>query len=307
MDLATRKWSKDILDKININQSVFGELVPSGTKVGKVTSEAATQTGLPEGLPVSSGGHDHICAALGLGITETGEIFDSMGTAEVVMATLDIPVLKTKISDLGIDQGCHVIPDRYYAITGLHYSGASLDWIRNSLSLDYDELITLAAEVPIGSDGVYYLSSLTENTQALTDPYTSKAFTGINSTTSSGHLARAVMEGVAYEYQHLFNKVTDAFSLSPTSLVASGGSTRNAALMDIKANVSGLPIIIPEVDEAACLGAALLAGIGAGVYKDFNDAKEQVHYSSTTITFDESAHRIYRKFYKDFFIKNLYK
>ena len=302
MNLQEKKWSDEILDKIEIDKSLFGELVNSGTKVGVVTSEAAQQTGLPQGLTVCSGGHDHICASMGLGIINNGQVFDSMGTAEVIMASITKPVLDKNIIELGIDQGCHVIPNRYYAITGLPFSGASLDWIRKSLSLSYEEFITIAADAQLGSGGVNYFSHLKESQQISHSPISSKAFIGANSETSNSELARAVMEGLVFEYHKIFGEVISAFSLTPTALVASGGSTRNTTLMNIKANVSGLPLVIPDVDEAACLGAALLAGIGAGIYKDFKDAKDQINYSSKLIEYDENIHQAYKKLYKESYL-----
>jgi len=309
LDLNEKQWSSSLLSEIDVPKTIFGEPIASGVKIGEVHKAASEETGLPEGLTVCSGGHDHVCASLGLGITELGEVFDSMGTAEVIMTSTLKPVLEERVSKQGIAQGVHVIPDRYYAMSGLAYSGGSIDWIRQCLSAllssseEFDDFIALASQIPEGSDGVFFLPHLRQANPPIFDPSSKGAFIGLTSDTGAGHMARAVIEGVAYEYQRILETVLDTFSLSPAALVAAGGGTRNALFLDIKAKVSGLDIRIPEIDEAACLGAAVLAGVGSGLYKDFSDAKERIKYTSSVVASDPKSHQAYRHRYEAVFLK----
>ena len=312
LDLKKKQWSADLLDEIGIGQEIFGKLVQSGTKIGAVTEEAAASTGLPTGIPVCAGGHDHLCAALGLGVTQTGDVFDSMGTAEAIVVSLKAPSPTSEIAGKGIAQGVHVVPGQYYAISGLFYSGGSIDWVRQLLTsaIDnelssaqaYERIQQLASEVKAGSDGVHFLPHLQQANPPIFDPHSRGAFVGLSGGTGAGHLARSVMEGLAYEFQRLFDCVVEAFGVDGRSWIASGGGTRNQLLMEIKAAVAGKPINIPVVDEATCLGAAVLAGIGAGVYSSVEDAQAKVQFTSRTIECDADLQHVYAGNYKAVFL-----
>jgi xylulokinase len=121
---------------------------------------------------------------------------------------------------------------------------------------------------------------------------------GITGDSNRRHLARAVLEGVAYEYQQVLENMAEAVGVRPSKLVATGGGTRNGVLMGIKTAVSGLPITIPAVDEAVCLGAAMLAGVGSGIYSSFAAAAAQVQFASHTLPSDPNLHRFYRQQYE---------
>lgn len=305
LDLAQKKWSDTILDGIQLDKSLLAEAVPSGTRLGTVHAEAAAATGLPVGLPVSSGGHDHVCGALALGLTEPGDVFDSMGTAESIMVTTAVPLLDASLTKRNVGQGVHVVPNRTYTMSGAHMSGGSVDWIRRILlgtafgqaasTEAYETLVQLASEVPAGSNGLYFVPHLRRANPPYNDNQARGMFVGATADMGTGHFARAVLEGIAYEYQQAFENVLGALGLEARTIVATGGGTRNELLMGIKTAVSGLPITIPQVDEAVCLGAAMLAGVGAGVYSSFADAAEQVQIASRTIAADADRVAFYRK------------
>jgi len=310
LDLGDARWSQALLDKAELDHTMLGELAPSGTMIGRVNKSAADETGLPVGLPVCTGGHDHLCAAVGLGVIKPGDLFDSIGTAEAVVATLSQRNQDPAIASVGIAQGLHVVPGRYYAISGNAYGGGSIDWVRRLLmgavidqSLTFESLIERAGKVAPGSDGVFFLPHLRQANPPIIDPSSRGAFVGLSSGTESGQLSRAVLEGVAYELQRILDSVSECFSVTNRRLVAAGGGTRNRLLMQIKADVSGLPIVIPAVDEATCLGAALAAGIGAGVYRDFKDALDRVAFSEQVIEPDQPRHELYRERYEKVFVR----
>ena len=313
LDLASKAWSQRLLDAIDLPAALLGELVPSGTLVGYVHAEAAKATGLPEGLPVCSGGHDHVCGAFALGVREAGEAFDSIGTAESIMITTAKPHLDQRITSRQIGQGIHVIPDCYYAMSGLNFSGGAIDWSRrlllgaafgeNPSAASFETLIKLAREVPAGCDGLFFLPHLRGANPPINDPHARGAFIGITSQASTGHFARAVLEGIAYGYQRVFDNVMDAFALTPRRLIATGGGTRNDLLMQIKADLFGQPIIMPNVEEATCLGAAMLAGVGAGIYNSFADASQQVQHTTRTVESDPQQHHFYQQRYRDTYLR----
>lgn len=313
LDLKQKNWSDELLTHIGIGREKLGDLVASGSQTGAVIEDASLATGLPVGLPVCAGGHDHLCAALGLGATQAGDTFDSMGTAEAIVVNLDKPLPSASIASKGIAQGMHVVPGRYYAISGLFYSGGSIDWVRQlltstlgtDLTLDevYDALLQQAAKVSAGSDGVYFLPHLRQANAPVFDPTSRGALVGLTGDSGPGHIARAVLEGIVYEFQQLADCVHEAFEVGDGRWLATGGGTRNALLMRIKAAVAGQSLTIPDVDEATCLGAALLGGLGVGIYKDVDDAQTSVTQSQKTIECDPQLQRVYQRNYSDVFVQ----
>lgn len=300
LDLACNQWSTQLLDWLEIPTSLLGQLVHSGTLLGHVHAEAAAKTGLPEGMPVVSGGHDHVCGALALGITEPGDVFDSMGTAESLFVATEQPRLDQTVMQAQIGQGVHTVPNRYYGMGGIFFSGGCIDWVRQLLlaqapNQSFDELIRLAVDVAPGSNGLFFLTHLRMANPPINDSLARGAFVGISSDAGPGHFARAVIEGVAYEYHTSYQSMMKAFELSPSRIIASGGGSRNRLLLMIKAALFNQPIYIPLINEATCLGAAMLAGIGAGIYTDFKDAIEQVTYRVERIDPDADLHAFYRE------------
>ena len=309
-DLDQKSWSSELLDKCEIDQRLFGSLAGSSTQIGTVHADAATLTGLPEGLPVCTGGHDHLCAAVGLGVTSADDLFDSIGTAEAIIAATPSRNSSPTIAASGIAQGVHVLPNRYYAISGNTFGGGSIEWTRSLLqgalpesARSFSELSDLASNVPAGSGGVFFLPHLRRANPPIDDPASRGAFVGLSSDSTPGHLARAVLEGLAFEFQRIQDAVSDSFNLSCSRLVAAGGGTRNRLFMQIKSDVSGLPIVVPDVEEATCLGAALAAGIGSGIYGDYDDAAAQVRYSEIVVEPDGPTHDLYRTRYEAVYLK----
>ena len=312
LDLKHKKWSQTLLDAIDLPMSILGESVPSATLIGHVHAEAAAATGLPKGLPVCSGGHDHVCGAFALGITNPGDVFDSMGTAESVMIATDAPNLDLAVTMRGVGQGIHVVAGRYYGMSGMSFSGGAVDWIRrvllssalgqNTSGLSFETVINLARQAPAGSGGLFFLPHLRGANAPFNDVRARGAFVGISSDAETGHFARAVLEGVAYEFQRIFENLIGAFQLTPKRSIATGGSTRNELLMQIKAQLYGQAITIPNVDEATCLGAAMLAGVGAGIYQNFAEASQQVQYTTRIVESEPKAHQFYRQRYETVYL-----
>ena len=308
LDLKERRWSTRLLNALGISDALLGELVPSGVQVGTVHAQAAAQTGLPEGLPVVSGGHDHICGALALGITEPGDVFDSMGTAEGLFIATEQPVHNAQIMASGVGQGTHTWPNRYYAMSGMYFAGGCINWVRRLLlgyapDQSFEQLIELAQATPPGSEGVTFLSHLRMANPPIVDSHSRGAFVGLSSSTGPGHLARAAIEGVAYEYHFAYESIAKTFGLSPRRLIVTGGGSRNRLLLQIKAALVNRPLLLPKVNEATCLGAAMLAGIGAGVYASFDDAAAQVQFAADVVEPDAQLHQIYIERFQEVYVK----
>jgi xylulokinase len=256
----------------------------SGSDLGPVGRDAARATGLPEGARVAAGGHDHVCGALALGVTEKGTMLNSLGTAEAIFLPLESPLEDPRVGNQGYTQGAHVA-GQYYVFGGQYTSGASVEWMRDILhGADYDTLISEAENVPPGSFGAHFLPHLRLANPPYDDPSARGAFVGLSTDVDRGALFRAVLEGLAYDSRNSLEPLLSHAGLEKLQAIhAIGGGTQNRLLMSIKATVMNQEITVSGVEEATSLGAAILGGVGAGIYPDIPSALQDLHQDETTI------------------------
>ena len=308
LDLHRLEWADDLLDELDVPPSLFAPLRGGGSPLGTVTPEAAAATGLPEGVTVAAGGHDHVCGALAAGVTEPGTALDSIGTAEALFVPLERPLKDPEVGRQGYAQGAHVA-GQYYALGGQYASGASVDWFRRSFGggAGYEALISEAEKVPPGSLGTLFLPHLAGlASPPHGDPHSRGAFVGLSADAGRGALFRAVLEGLAFESRASLEPLLEHAGVSELLAVrAIGGGTQNRLLMRIKATVFGRAITVVGVEEAASLGAAILGGVGAGVYGDVPSALGELRYPETPVEpvaeevpfYDAAFRRAYRGIY----------
>ncbi|HVL99513.1 MAG TPA: FGGY family carbohydrate kinase [Egibacteraceae bacterium] len=275
LDLRARAWSREVLAAAGVPRPLLAPLVASGTALGGVTREAARVTGLAEHTVVGAGGHDHICGALAAGVVDPGRALDSIGTAESVLVPLTAP-LPTGEDAPRYSQGVHVAAGRWYASTGVHAGGASIDWVTGLVAgrADRAGLLAEAATVPIGAHGVVFaphvhLPGVTDGAQG--------ALAGLTPDTSGPVIVRAVLEGLAVAACDVLHRlVAQAAHPAAPEVRVIGGGARNALLLAIKAAVGGRSLRRPDLTEATALGAALLGGVAAGVFNDTHAAAAAV-------------------------------
>jgi xylulokinase len=313
LDLRTRLWSEEILGVVGISPSILGVPVPSGEILGRVSASAATITELPPSVRVVTGGHDHPCAALGSGVFETGVVLDSMGTSESLLVVLDSPVLEPKAAKLGFAQGCHVLRDRFLCFGGLVTAGAAIDWARNIFLPEipreeaYRRFEHLGAQSTPGSRGVYFMPSLRAASPPHNDATSRGVFIGLSSDTSLEDMARSLLEGLAYAAYDCLRALQSCFGVEIKKVRAVGGPARNHLLMEIKAALADLPFGVVEIEEAACRGAAILAGLGIKIYESAAAVHRQVEFRERTIhapggwtqAYRERYETVYRHLYSD--------
>lgn len=311
MDLTTLDWSPDLLSACKLNADLFAELVPSGTPVGRVHTEGSAATGLPVGTPVAAGGMDHPCAALALGIRRPGDFLDSLGTSESIFSVIPAHHSDPEFTRMGYQQGPHVAPGTYYCNGGMYTAGACVDWLHAlafSESDGYDAMIDAAESVPPGAGGVHFLPHLRMANTPIDDERSRGAFVGLSVDTHRSHLARAVFEGLAFGSRASFDVLIEQLGLTVERVRAAGGGTRNPLLMRIKAALlpRDITLEVVEFEEAASLGAALLAGVGAGVYADVEEASGAVNLKTRSIArpsqalvdfYERAFHEVHERLY----------
>ena len=297
LDIEQLVWATDLVQDAGIDPAILSPLLPSGTKLGTVLTEIAAQTGLPAHAIVTTGGHDHVCGALALGVTRPGAVLDSLGTAEALFLATDKVLKDPDVGRRGYAQGVHV-SGGYYVLGGLYTSSACIEWFRENVGagLDYDALAAEGETVPPGSLGVYFLPHLRTANPGYDDPHSRATFVGLTFDAKRGALYRALLEGLAYEARYSLASLLPYLSDTQIErIVATGGGTRNGLLMRIKASVYNQPLRVVSIDEATALGAAMLAGLGAGVYTDVADAVHSVRYTTTVIEPEAAAASFYER------------
>ncbi len=307
LDLHRRQWSEEILTVMGIAPSLLAPLQPSGTRLGSVLPDVAAATNLPISAQVAVGGHDHVCGALALGVTEPGNVLNSMGTAEAIFLPLAKPLTDPQVGAQGYSQGVHV-GGAYYVFGGMYTSGACIDWFRENCTpdADYATLIHEAEQVPAGSLGAYFLPHMRMANPPHLDQLARGCFIGLRTDVKRGALFRAVLEGLAYEIRSTLEPLLIHTGLtSVQNIYVTGGGAYNELMMRIKASVLNQTLNVVSVKEATALGAALLGGMGAGIYADLPSALRQLRYTQEEIKpmpdeakfYDAGFKNVYTKLY----------
>jgi xylulokinase len=286
-DQHRRAWSSDMLGLAGIDGRLLCDPLPSGTLLGEVHEAAAEATGLAPGTPVVLGGHDYLCGALPVGAHEPGTMLDVTGTWEVVLAALPRPVLTPGLQRIGATVECHVARD-IWSVMGAAVCAEMLEWYRREFGseararaaargcADWETLMEEAAGAPLGSRGVMFLPHMGGSGCPVVDPGSRGAFVGLAGGTTRGDMLRAVIEGLDYQLVDMVGEVSGEAGIPLDRLVAVGGAVRNPFWMQNKADMAGRPVEASEIEDASPLGAAMLAGIGVGLYRDEGDAYARV-------------------------------
>ncbi|SKA85362.1 xylulokinase [Clostridium sp. USBA 49] len=261
-DLKGKTWDSDLLGYIG-NKDILPSVMESGTVVGSLLKEIADEIGIPRNVAVVTGAHDHICAAMALGINDENEVLDSMGTSEVFVGKEKKPILTKEFYKLGVNQGCFPYGG-YYWMTSTPASGGSIEWLRKLISID--------REIPYSffDNGkkidklskVIYMPYLSGSGTPHVDPLKRGAFIGLSIDTDVSDLIKAVYEGISYEGKLVLETLESLNGNKINKIKAVGGSTKNSTWMKIKSNIFNKKILCSSIDEASAVGAAVLAGIG---------------------------------------------
>jgi xylulokinase len=274
LDRRSRGWSSEMLETAGLQHGQLPRVVPSGTQVGTVHSEAAAATGLPEGTPVMTGGHDHLCAAFAARSGDRTPV-DSTGTVEgVVLPVSDIPA-----GDPGhaAHVSCYpdVVPGGYVLSAQVGLAGALVEWLRREMfdvdGADDDAYRHMTSQIPtpLRFSGVVCYPLFGRGVSPTWDPDSARgAFLGLTTTHHRGHLLQAALEGTCFSLRANIVWLEDLTGRRIEPLRVEGGVVRNRTWLQLKADITGRAVDALHFDHTAALGAAVLAGVGVGVYPD---------------------------------------
>jgi xylulokinase len=310
-----REWSAELIELLGINKDVFPKLLPSGSFLGEVSDEAALVTSLAPGTPVFLGGHDYYCAALAVGAFVPDIVMDITGTFEMVLSSSDHLNLSRSYMEAGLTVESHVASD-VFGIMGFNVSGDMLEWFRKNYcekemllageagKSDWEFIIENALKSTCGSKGVFFLPHFSGSFCPVMDGRSQGAFVGLSNYAGKGDMVRAVIEGLNFQFKDMLLEIERPMGLSAQKIVSVGGATKNRFWMQNKADITGRIIEVPEIEEATALGAAMLAGIGLGVYKNEKDAasscskKSKIYYPEAKMNQKYVEYfEIYKKIY----------
>ncbi len=295
LDVPRRAWSEEILRTLEIPAEWLPACAESPALTAAVSGVGEEATGLRAGTAVAGGGGDQAAQAIGTGIVQTGLVSVTIGTSGVVFASLDDPVMDAQARTHTF---CHAVPVRWHVMGVMLSAGGALRWLRDTAApgTEYDRLVAEAAAVPPGAENLLFLPYLSGERTPYPDPLARGAFVGLSLSHTRGHMVRAVMEGVTFGLRDSM-EILRAMDLRVVQVRASGGGARSTLWRQILADILDTEVVTMNVTEGAAYGAALLAGVGAGVFPTVQAACDAT-LAATTGTGPITAHRaIYASLY----------
>jgi len=285
LDVAHRRWSPEMLAAVEMRESILPMLHECHEIAGTVTAEAATLTGLRAGTPVVAGAGDQAAGALGMGIVRPGDVSATIGTSGVVFAATNRPFLDPQGR---LHTFCHAVPGRWHIMGVTQAAGLSLRWFRDTFAGTsdgdgYTRLADSAASVPPGAEGLLWTPYLMGERTPHLDPEARGALVGLTASHRSAHIVRAIMEGVAFSLKDTLSIFAE-LGVPVGAIRLGGGGARSPLWRQIQADVYARPVEIVAAEEGAAYGAALLAGIGTGVWPSADAACDAVIQVADRIT-----------------------
>jgi xylulokinase len=275
LDVAHRRWSQEMLQAAEIDERLLPSLHESPSVCGNISAKGATETGLRDGTPVVAGAGDQAAGATGMGIVAAGTVSATIGTSGVVFAATDHPALDPRGR---VHTFCHAIPGRWHVMGVTQAAGLSLRWFRDTFATNssgaresYDQLTTEAAKIPPGSDGLLWTPYLMGERTPHLDSNARGALVGLTASHTRAHVVRAILEGVAFSLRDTFTLFRE-MNVPVANIRLGGGGARSPLWRQIQADVYGHAVEIVEAEEGAAYGAAILAGVGAGLWPSVDAA-----------------------------------
>jgi len=279
LDLSNRCWATDFLESLAISPDILPELHPSATVIGGITPDAAAATGLKAGTPVVIGGGDGACATVGAGSVQTGDVYNYIGSSSWIGLSSAQPVLDPQQRTFNF---CHLDPSLYCAIGTMQTAGGAYDWFDRLLRDEaqtkpqHQALDAAAAEVAPGGRGLLFLPYLLGERSPHWNPLARAAFIGLTMPDSRPELARAILEGIAFNLRHILDILrSQGVELEAMRLIGGGG--KSPLWRQMLADVYNLPLLqVTLTAEATALGAAIAGGVGVGLYSDYQVVSDLV-------------------------------
>ncbi len=302
-DMRKKAWAPCMLEALGVKESFFPKASVSGAVVGAVTGKACEESGLAAGTKICLGGQDHIVGAFGAGIFKPGDLLDSMGTAEVLLAVVKEPRRLKEIYNSGFSMGCYAVDGLYYIMAGIYCSGGLTEWFMNEFygsSLTAAEKYARLAEdlktAGKGERGVLALPYWLGRGAPLKDAGAKGALLGLTARTTRADILLAIYEGLSFEFRQLVEAMEKSTRIPVNTISLIGGGTKNKFWLEKKADIIGRKLLLPLISESVCFGAALLAGAGSGEIEAPQKITEA--FKHELVIANLKKHRAYEELYR---------
>ncbi len=316
LDVAGRQWSSEVLRRTGIDRTLLPSLWESPDVCARVSVQGSQATGLKAGTPVVAGAGDQAAGAVGMGIVRAGTVSATIGTSGVVFATTREATLDPQGR---IHTFCHAIPGRWHVMGVTQAAGLSLRWFRDNFGAKlvgaryedssentrdpYELLSNEAAAAPPGCDGVLWAPYLMGERTPHCDPNARAALVGLSAVHTRAHVVRAIMEGGAFSLRDSIT-IFRELNLPIDRICLGGGGARSTLWRQIQADVYGQTVEVPQAEEGAAYGAAILAGTGARHWQSVDEAcdavaqpTQKIHPDAKSVAVLDEAYRTYRRIY----------
>ena len=291
-------YDPEILKFAGVTEDKLPKLVRSGDVIGNLTAEAAEALGLSTDTVLVAGAHDQYAVALGAGALRSGDILIGSGTAWVVTAIGDEPAFET-----GLAQSVSAVPGKWGSLLSLSTGGVCLEWWRRNLTvapdgsqIPFDVINEEVAKRKAAEDGLFFYPF--SGNAAPDRRFPKASFIGLDLSHDRFDIARAIMEGVAFQAIWMM----ESFKTKPSKegLKLAGGASKSALWCQMVADITNLPVRIPEVADLACVGAAIMAGTGCGIYSSVEEGYKCLAVRERVIQPDPERAAVYAKLYEEY-------
>lgn len=312
LNIKERRWSDEVLGALGIDKELLPKTYESVDITGGLTEYAAKLTGLNPGTPVVGGGGDNACAAIGTGVVEDNKAFTTIGTSGVVFAHTSKMILDKKGR---VHTFCAAVPNEWHIMGVTQAAGLSMKWLRDTLCSEevkkaelqgidsYVLLDKIASEISIGAQKLIYLPYLMGERTPHLNPDCRGVFFGLSAIHQKSHMIRAVLEGVAYSLRDC-QEVFREMGIESTDMTVCGGGAKSPLWRQMLADLYNCEVKTLKSNEGGCLGAAILALVGGGVYKTVKIACDKIIVTDQKYFADKKDGREYENIYKIY--KSLY-
>jgi xylulokinase len=279
LDVAHRRWSKEMLELVQIDESLLPTVCESPEICGRISAAGAAATGLRSGTPVVAGAGDQAAGSIGMGVVSPGMVSATIGTSGVVLAATDGPAL-----DPGgrLHTFCHAVPGRWLVMGVTQAAGLSLRWFRDQFGVgtdglpeSYERLTTEAEKAPPGCDGLLWAPYLMGERTPYLDVTARAMLVGLTASHTRAHVSRAILEGVAFSLRDTLT-IFQEIDVPVKAIRLGGGGARSPLWRQIQADIYGQPVETVEAEEGAAYGAAILAAVGAKAWPSVDAACDAV-------------------------------
>jgi len=308
LDVESRRWSEEMLKALEVPEEILPPVYESVGVCGRVTKEAAELTGLKPGTPVVGGGADNACGATGAGVVREGRVLSSVGTSGTVVAPSDAVQVDP---EMRVHTFCHSVPRMWYVMGVVLSAGGSLRWFRDVLGqlektaeeltgVDAYDLLTKEAQMAEpGSEGLIFLPYLTGERTPHRDADARGVLFGLSARHTRAHIVRVVLEGITFAMRDSLEIIRE-LGIRVEEIRATGGGAKSSFWRQLQADIYGAPVYTPSNTEGPAFGAALMAGVGAGLFSDLADAADELVHIATTAEPDPERIEVYDEFYRVF-------